>query len=75
MTAVKVLTPFLVAALALAGCATTPPSVQVVDTFCASPASRKKAWNPETDSIESIREAVTFNRYVDRRCGIPGAKS
>jgi hypothetical protein len=61
--------------IALAGCATTPPAPAVVDTFCLSPASKKRTWNPETDSVETMRAAVTFNRYVDRRCGIPGQKA
>jgi hypothetical protein len=62
---------FVLAALALAGCATTP-TPQLVDTFCASPASKKRVWNPETDSVASMREATVFNTYVDRRCGVPG---
>ena len=62
-------------ALAASGCATTAPQPTVVDTFCLSPASKKRIWNPETDSVETMREAVTFNRYVDKRCGIPGKKA
>jgi PBP1b-binding outer membrane lipoprotein LpoB len=59
----------LLAAL-LAGCATTAPEppVVVTDTFCVSPASKKRVWNPETDSVQSMREAVTHNRFVDLRC-------
>jgi uncharacterized lipoprotein YmbA len=63
------------AALLLAGCATTPPPPTLVDTFCLSPASKKRTWNPETDSVEHMRAAVTFNRYIDRRCGFPGKKA
>jgi hypothetical protein len=58
--------------LILAGCATATAPAAVVDTFCGSPASRKRSWNPETDSVETMRAAVTFNRYVDKRCGVPG---
>jgi hypothetical protein len=66
-----------VAALALAGCATTtapPQQTVMVDSFCTSPASQKRIWNPETDTIEHVRDAVTWNSYVDRRCGVPGKK-
>jgi uncharacterized protein YceK len=59
-------------ALLVSGCATTATQTVVVDTFCGSPASKKRVWNPETDTIEHIREAITFNTYVDRRCGSPG---
>ena len=58
-------------ALMLAACATTTETV-VVDSFCLSPASQKKIWNPDTDSVESMSQAVTHNRYVDLRCGVPG---
>jgi hypothetical protein len=57
--------------LSLAGCATPATEREaavVIDTFCSSPASRKRVWNPETDSIASMRDAVTHNRYVDLRC-------
>ena len=69
------MSPLVIIALLLAGCATTAEPVQVVDTFCLSPASKKRTWNPETDSVEHMREAVTWNRYVDRRCGIPDQKA
>jgi hypothetical protein len=61
--------------LLLSACATTGTPAVAVDTFCISPASKKRTWNPETDSVESMREAVTFNRYVDTRCGYPGKKA
>lgn len=61
--------PFLaLLALLVSGCVTTAPEPVVVDSFCLSPASKKRTWNPEADSVETMREAVTFNRYVDRRC-------
>ena len=60
-------------AIMLAGCATT--QTVVTDTFCTSPASKKRTWNPETDSVASMREAVTFNAYIDKRCGVPGRKA
>jgi hypothetical protein len=55
------------------GCATT--AQRVTDSFCLSPASKKRSWNPEVDSVERMREAVTWNHYVDRRCGIPGQRA
>jgi hypothetical protein len=61
--------------LLLSACATTEPSAVVVDTFCISPASKKRVWNPETDTVETMREAVTHNRYIDLRCGVPGKKA
>jgi hypothetical protein len=60
--------------LLLAGCATTAQTV-VTDTFCTSPASRKRIWNPDTDTVATMREAVIFNRYIDLRCGYPGKTS
>jgi hypothetical protein len=57
--------------LLLAGCATTASPPMVVDTFCASPASKKRVWNPDTDTVEHMRESVVFNRYIDMRCGRP----
>ena len=71
------MTRFAIALLVLtiSGCATTSSPPAVVDTYCLSPASKKKIWNPETDSVESMREAVTINRYTDLRCGVPGKKA
>ena len=56
--------PFL--ALALAGCATTDTTPVVTDTFCLT--ARKRSWDPDVDSIQTMREAVTHNRFIDRRC-------
>lgn len=61
-------------ALVVSGCAASS-SQTVTDTYCLSPASKKRIWNPETDSVESMREAVTINRYTDLRCGVPGKKA
>lgn len=59
-------------ALLVAGCAKEVPA-QVVDTFCLT--AKKRTWDPDVDSVQTMREAVVFNRYVDRRCGIPGQKT
>ena len=56
----------------LAGCATTATETVVVDSFCLSPASAKRTWNPDTDTVETMRAAVVHNRFVDMRCGVPG---
>ena len=60
-------------ALLVAGCATTQTAV--TDTFCLSPASKKRTWNPETDSVEAMRDAVVHNAYVDRRCSASAKKA
>ena len=54
-------------ALLVAGCAKEPPVTTVVDAFCLT--SKKRTWDPDTDSVETMREAVVWNRYVDKRCG------
>lgn len=66
--------PYLVvtACFLLAGCAMTQ-ATQVVDTFCLT--ATKRTWDPETDSVTTMREAVVWNRLVDRRCGYPGKKA
>jgi hypothetical protein len=59
------------AALVLAGCATTQPvqePVAAVDTFCLS--SRKIRWST-ADTAETIRQAEVHNRTIDLRCGVP----
>ena len=61
-------------ALLAAGCAKEPPPQSVVDTFCLSPASKKRTWNPETDSVDTMRDAVVHNAYVDRRCSSSAKK-
>ena len=65
------LSPWIICGCAMwvAGCATSAQPVSVVDTFCTSPAARKRAWNPDTDTVEHMRESVIFNRYIDMRCG------
>lgn len=59
-------------ALMLAGCVKEPPPQVVADTFCLT--AKTRLWSIE-DTPESIRAAEVFNRTVDRRCGIPGAKA
>jgi hypothetical protein len=64
--------------IALAACAThteeAPPKAPVapvvVDSFCAT--AKKRAWSVK-DSPETIKEALAWNRAVDRRC--PPAKT
>ena len=60
-----------IAAVSLAGCAKEVPA-EVVDTFCIT--AKKRTWDPDTDSVQTMREAVVYNRMVDRRCGYPGKK-
>jgi hypothetical protein len=31
-------------------------------------------WNPETDTIETMRDAVTHNTYIQRRCHPQGSR-
>ena len=50
----------------LSGCATT--GGKVVDTFCLS--AKKRTWDPDTDSVQTMREAVVYNGVIDRRCSI-----
>jgi hypothetical protein len=60
--------------LLLAGCSTAqPPEPEplkvapvVTDTFCET--VRKRTWSVK-DTPDSIREAVAWNRAVDKRCG------
>jgi hypothetical protein len=59
--------------LLLSGCATG--KTVVVDSFCLSPASKKRTWSVDKDRPEAIREARVWNTYVDRRCGIPGQRA
>jgi hypothetical protein len=60
----------LMVALLLAGCATAPLQDVVTDTFCLT--AKKRSWDPDTDSVATMREAVVWNRQVDLRCGVPG---
>lgn len=70
---IRKLSPVVITCLlALTGCAKEPP-VQVADTFCLT--AKKRTWDPDADSIQTMREAVVFNRAVDRRCGYPGQKA
>ena len=58
----------------LAGCATSAATAPVaIDTFCFS--AKKRTWDPDTDSVETMREAVVWNKTVDRRCGMSGKKA
>ena len=64
-------------ALLLGGCALfqqEPPRAVVVDSFCLSP-NLKRDWDPDTDTVESMRAAVVWNRYVDKRCPPKGKTS
>ncbi len=57
--------------LLLAGCATTQSTpATAVDTFCLT--AKKRTWDPDVDSVTTMREAVVWNRTVDRRCGVKG---
>jgi hypothetical protein len=59
--------------LLLAGCATEPPpepvkvAPVVTDTFCET--AIKRTWSVK-DTPETIREAGTWNRAIDKRCGV-----
>jgi sugar (pentulose or hexulose) kinase len=56
-------------AIMLAGCAATATTT-VVDTYCLT--AKKRTWDPDVDSVQTMREAVVYNRAIDRRCGILG---
>jgi hypothetical protein len=66
------------AALALAACAATeaPPKAPVapivVDSFCQT--AKKRPWSVR-DTPETIKEALAWNRAIDKRCPPPGKKS
>lgn len=63
-----IITSALLALLVLPGCATWgKEEVTVVDTYCLR--AKKRAWSIN-DRPEAIREAVVWNRTIDRRCGI-----
>jgi outer membrane lipoprotein SlyB len=72
MMSVKTLTLISLAALALAGCATTQTATQPVDTFCLT--AKKIRWST-ADTSETIRQAEVINRTIDARCGIAGKAS
>lgn len=67
------------ATLVLAACAThteeappkAPAAPVVVDSFCAT--AKKRAWSVK-DTPESIREALAWNRAIDKRCPPAAAK-
>lgn len=42
------------------------PEPDVVDTFCLT--ARKRTWDPDVDSVPTMREAVVWNKIVDARC-------
>ena len=56
--------------LALSGCATTATPPVLTDTFCLT--AKKRTWDPDTDSVQTMREAVVWNKLVDKRCPPPG---
>lgn len=61
------------AALVLSACATqteeTPPKASaapvVVDSFCET--AKKRQWSVQ-DTPDTIREALAWNRAIDKRC-------
>lgn len=59
-------------ALLLPGCVKEPPVQTVADTFCLT--AKKRLWSIE-DTPETIRSAEVWNRLIDKRCGLPGAKA
>lgn len=62
--------PTIILALLLAGCETTPAPEPMapVDTFCLT--AKKRTWDPDTDSVPTMREAVVWNRLVDLKCPV-----